>query len=591
MPNTIAFRAALMLLAACLALPAAAADMSKVLRVVFIAGETGFDPVRVTDTYSNSVTEQIYEPLMGYDYLARPAKLVPLIAESMPQVTDGGKAWLIRIRKGVTFQADPAFKGRKRELTVDDFVYTMKRLMDPKVRSPWQFIVEKKIVGLDELAAEAKKTGWFNYDARVPGLEVIDRYTLRIRLNEPDFNLGYVLAMPATAAQAREVVEAYEDTNAHPVGTGPYVLKRWVRGSKIILEANPDYRDVAWDFQPSSDPADRQLVAEMKGKKMPQIGTVEISVMEEGQSRWLAFQNGQLDFLNIPQEYTPRALVGKELAPDLAKQGFRLQRVIETDLTYTAFNMRDPVVGGFAKDKVALRRAIVMAFDNDEEINVVRRGQEIAARTPIPPGAVGYNPGYSPGTKFDPVLANRLLDQFGYRRGADGYRTLPDGKPLLLVMATETNSIDCDFNELWKKSMDRIGIRIEFKPQKFSDNYRAAKACQLMLWGQAWAADFPDGENFMQLLYGPNTGQSNNACYQSAAFDKLFEAAKRLPDSPERNKLYDQMAHQVEVDAPWRLGVHRIRNQIIRPEVKGYKKHPVMGLELKYVDVVRSAVQ
>ena len=439
-----------------------AADMNKILRISFNAGETGFDPVRVTDTYSNGVTEQIYEPLLTYDYLARPARLVPLTAEAMPQITDNGKTWLFKIRKGIVFQADPAFKGKKRELTVNDYVYALKRLMDPKLRSPWQFIVEKKIVGLDELTAEARKSGAFNYDAKVPGLEVIDNYTLRIRLTDTDYNFGYVLAMPATAAQAREVVDAYEDSNAHPVGTGPYVLKRWVRGSKIILEANPDYRDVAWDFQPSSDPYDKQLVAEMKGKKIPQIGVIDISVMEEGQSRWLAFQDGQLDYLNIPQEYTPKALVGDKLAPDLLGKGYRLQRVIDPDLTYTAFNFKDPLVGGFSKEKTALRRAIVMSFDNDEEIKVVRRGQAIAAKTPIPPGVVGYNPNYKSTIKFDPVLANKLLDQFGYKKGADGARTLPDGKPLLLRYSTETNAIDRDFNELWRKTMDRIGIRIEF---------------------------------------------------------------------------------------------------------------------------------
>lgn len=566
---------------------AEAADMNKVLRISFNAGETGFDPIRVTDAYSNGVTEQIYEPLLTYDYLARPARLVPLTAEAMPQVTDNGRTWLIRLKKGISFQSDAAFKGKQRELTVNDFVYAFKRLMDPKLRSPWQFILEKKIVGLDELADQARKSGTFNYDAKVAGLEVLDNYTLRIRLNDTDYNFGYFLAMPTTAAQSREVVEAYEDSNVHPVGTGPYVLKKWVRGSKIILEANPDYRNVVWDFQPSSDAYDKKLIAEMKGKKIPQIGVIDISIMEEGQSRWLAFQDAQLDYLNIPQEYTPKALVGDKLAPDLLKQGFRLQRVIDPDLTYTAFNFKDPVVGGSSKEKTALRRAIVMAFDNEEEIKVVRRGQAIAARTPIPPGVVGYNPKYQTAFKFDPVLASGLLDQFGYKKGQDGMRTLPDGKPLLLKISTETNAIDRDFNELWKKSMDRIGIRVEFIAQKFSDNYRAAKACQLMLWGQAWTADYPDGENFMQLLYGPNTGQSNNGCYQSAAFDKLYDAARKLPDSPERNKLYDQMSRQMEVDAAWRLGVHRIRNQIIRPEVKGFKKHPVLLYEVKYLDVVR----
>jgi ABC-type transport system substrate-binding protein len=564
-----------------------AADMNKVLRVALVAGETGFDPLRVTDLYSNAVTEQIYEPLLTYDYLARPARLVPLTAEAMPQVTDNGKTWLIRLKKGIVFQADPAFKGKKRELTVNDFVYSFKRLMDPKLRSPWQPLLEKKMVGLDELAGQAKKSGAFNYDAKVAGLEVLDNYTLRIRLNDTDYNFGYYLAMPATAAQAQEVVETYEDSNAHPVGTGPYVLKKWVRGSKIILEANPDYRDVVWDFQPGSDPYDKKLVAEMKGKKIPQIGVIDISIMEESQSRWLAFQNGQLDYLNIPQEYTPKALNGDKLAPDLLKQGFRLQRVINPDLTYTAFNFKDPLVGGFSREKTALRRAIVMSFDTEEEIKVVRRGQAIPATTPIPPGVVGYNPKFQSAIKFDPVLAGKLLDQFGYKKGPDGMRTLPDGKPLLLKISSETNAIDRDFNELWKKSMDRIGIQVEFFPQKFSDNYRAVKACQLMIWGQAWTADYPDGENFMQLLYGPNTGQSNNGCYQSAVFDKLYEAARKLPDSPGRNKLYDQMSHQMEVDAAWRLGVHRIRNQIIRPEVKGYKKHPVFNYEFKQLDVVR----
>ncbi|MBP8294661.1 MAG: ABC transporter substrate-binding protein [Burkholderiales bacterium] len=582
-----AVRAAAALALGFIAAAAAAADMNKVLRISFNAGETGFDPIRVTDTYSNGVTEQIYEPLLTYDYLARPARLVPMTAAAMPQVTDNGKTWLIRLKKGIVFQADPAFKGKKRELTVNDYIYAFKRLMDPKVRSPWQFVLEKKIVGLDALADQARKSGAFDYEAKVAGLEVLDSHSLRIRLNDTDYNFGYILAMPATSAQAREVVDAYEDSNAHPVGTGPYVLKKWVRGSKIVLEANPDYRQQIWDFQPGADPADKKLVAEMKGKKIPQIGVIDISIMEEGQSRWLAFQDGQLDYLNIPQEYTPKALVGDKLAPDLAKQGLRLQRVIDPDLTYTAFNIKDPVVGGFTKERVALRRAIVMAFDTDEEIKVVRRGQAIAARTPIPPGVVGYNPKYQTAFKFDPVLANRLLDQVGYKKGSDGLRMQPDGKPLLLRMATETNAIDRDFNELWKKSMDRIGIRIEFVPQKFSDNYRAAKACQLMVWGQAWIADYPDGENFMQLLYGPNTGQSNNGCYQSAAFDKLFAAAKKLPDSPERNKLYDQMSRQMEVDAAWRLGVHRIRNQIIRPEVKGFKKHPVLLYEVKYLDVVR----
>ena len=585
--STAAISTCVAVLWAIVAANAFAADMNKIIRIPLVAAETGLDPVRNPDTYSNGIIEQIYEPLLTYDYLARPAKLIPLTADGMPQMTDNGRTLLIKVKKGIFFHDDPAFKGKKRELVAADFAYTIRRLMDPKVRSQWQHLVDKKIAGLDAVADSAKKSGTFDYDAPVAGLEIVDSHTLRIRLSETDFNFGYVLATPALSAQAREVVEAYDDTNSHPIGTGPYILKKWVRASKTTLEANPNYRNVVWDFQPGIDPYDKKLVAEMKGKKIPQIGVIEFIVMEEGQTRWLAFQDGQVDFMNIPQEFTPKALVGDQLAPDLAKQGFRLQRVVDPDLTYSAFNFRDPIVGGFSKEKVALRRAIVMAFDTEEEIKVVRRGQAIAAKTPIPPGVVGYNPNFKSINRQDPAFAAKLLDQFGYRKGPDGYRTLPDGKPLILKYATETNAIDRDFNELWRKSMERIGIRIEFLPQKFSDNYRAAKACQLMIWGQAWLADYPDGENFMQLLYGPNTGQSNNGCYQSAAFDKLYDAAKKLPDSPERNKLYDQMAHQMEADSAWRLGVHRMRNQIIRPDVKGFKKHPVLLYEAKYLDVAR----
>ena len=166
------------------------------------------------------------------------------------------------------------------------------------------------------------------------------------------------------------------------------------------------------------------------------------------------------------------------------------------------------------------------------------------------------------------MLANKLLDYFGYKKGADGYRTLPDGKPLVLRLATRSTAIDREFNELWKKSMDAIGIRMEFDISKFADNLKAAKACQLMMWGAAWIADYPDGDNFMQLLYGPNTGQSNNGCYESKAFDALYVKSRAMPpDSPERNLLFLEMTRQMEVDGAWSLHVSRERNQM----------HPAVG--------------
>jgi ABC-type transport system substrate-binding protein len=569
------------------ALPdAQAADPNKVLRVAFEIEETGFDPVRVTDNYSSQVMEQVFETLLTYDYLARPAKLVAKTAESLPEVGDNGKTYLFHVRKGIYFHPDPAFKGKRRELTAADYAYSIKRFMDPKNRSPWRFLIDGKIIGLDELSAKAVKAGRFDYDAAVRGLELVDRYTMRVHLKETDYNFAYIMAMPAMSAVAREVIETYaDDTNAHPIGTGAYILTSWVRKSKMILEANPDYREVIWDFAGSDDPRDRAAVAAMKGKRIPQIGRVEISVIAEEQSRWLAFLNGQIDYVDRFGSFAPVAIPENKLAPDLAARGITLDRSVETEMTYTFFNMEDPVVGGMSKERIALRRAMIMAYDLGEEIRVIRKNQAMALQSPVPPGVVGYDPKYRRINRYDPPLANKLLDYFGYKRGADGFRDNPDGSRLTVVLTSEPQAISREFDELWKKSLDVIGLRFEGRKGPFSDNIKAAEACHLAMWGSAWHSDYPDGENFMQLYYGPNTHQSNHACYRSAAFDKLYEQIKSIPNSPERDRLFDLMTRQLEVDGVQRLGVTRYRNVLVSPRIKGYRYHPIMTAVFQYLDI------
>ncbi len=583
--------AAVLALAACLAAPAAhAADPNKVLRMAFEVAEQGFDPVRISDNYSATINEAIFERLLTYDYLARPARVVPMTAEAMPEVSADGRTWTFRLRKGIHFTPDPAFRGARRELTAQDYVYTFMRFFDPANRAPYAFMLEGKIKGLDALAVAAKKTGRFDYDAKLPDLVAVDRYTLRITLARPDHNFAFVVAHTSFGAVAREVIEAYPGTTeAHPVGTGAYMLSEWKRASKIVLVANPDYRGFTWDFAPAggADRAwDERLVAQMKGKPMPQIGRVEVSIIEEFQSQWLAFRDRQFDLLNLPSAFRTDAFDAQDaLKPELAAAGVSVYAFIDPEIIYAFFNFRDPVVGGFAKEKVALRRAMIMGYRIDDDINVIRRRMAVKAEMPVPAGVVGHDPAYRSLNRYDPPLANALLDRFGYRRGADGFRTQPDGSPLVIHYANSGSVVDREHGELWVKSMAEIGIRMVVDVAPFNENLKAAKACKLMMWESAWGADYPDGDNFMQLLYGPNTGQSNNACYESKAFDSFYDKARDLPDSPERNRLFLEMSRQMEVDGAWSLHLSRERRWLVRPWVYGFKRHPILHAEWQYMDL------
>ncbi len=559
----------------------------KVLRVLFEAPDSGFDGALNVNWYSAKVTEMIFERLLTYDYMARPAKLVPGTAEAMPEVSDGGKVYVFHVRKGIYFTPDPAFKGKRRELTAADYIYSFERILDPQNHSPLINFLAGKIVGLDAQAAQAQKSGHFDYDALVAGLKALDRYTLRIELTAPDYNFPYVMAMPSgMGAVAREAIEAYpRQTNMHPVGTGPYMLAQYVPSSRIMLAKNPDFRSLTWDFAAGDGPNDAQVVKDMQGKRLPQIDRIEISIVQEEQSRWLAFADKQMDMDFLPQLAAPKVMEGDHLKPEYAGEGIHLDRAVDPGITYTFFNMTDPVVGGYGKDKIALRRAIAMSYDIKQEIALIRNGQAVPAQMAIPPGVAGYDPQYRSSIPYDPDLANRLLDYFGYKRGADGWRTMPDGKPLVISIAREPAAIYTEMAELWQRGLDKIGIHAEFPVSNFQDHQEAALGCKLMMWNSAWNADYPDGENFLQQLYGPNARQGNMACYQSPAFDALYKQAMALPPGPERYALYAKMNRQMEADTVWLVETVRVRNWVTQPWVLGFKKHPILNAEWLYMDV------
>ncbi|QER40332.1 heme-binding protein [Acinetobacter suaedae] len=562
------------------------AQADKVLRIAFEAPDDGFDMVKTFNFYSGNVADVIFERLLQYDYLANPVKLAPSTAQSMPVIKENGKVYIFKIKPGIYFTADPAFKGQRRELIAEDYVYSIKRILDPKNHSSSFAFIDQKIVGANALVEQAKQTGHFDYDAKIEGLKALDRYTLQFTLTQPDYNFPYILAYSTFGATAREVVEYYKDRlGMHPVGTGPYMLSKYVPRSKIELIANPDYRGFVWDFKSTGTAWDNQLVKEMTGKKMPQIGKVNISIIEEEQSRWLAFQSKQLDFDKLTASSIPKVLDhNNQLKPAMQTKGIRLYPNKEAEITYTMLNMRDPIIGGTSLEKVALRRAIAMSFNVDEYIRILRKGQAVKAEMLVPAGVNGHNPNYRSSIGYNPVLANKLLDHFGYKKSADGYRTLPNGKALTLKINTESGSASVMYSELWKKNLDAIGIRVDFRVSNFADNLKAATQCQYMVWSGAWHADYPEGENFTQLLYGPNVGRGNQFCYRSTAYDDLYKQAMQQPPE-KRMPFYEKMSRQIEADNPLILQDTRIRNWVIQSHVQGFKAHPIMNSNWQYLDI------
>jgi ABC-type transport system substrate-binding protein len=569
----------------------------KVLRFAFRSVETGFDPQRVDDVYSSAVCSEIFESLLEFDYFARPVRLVPGVVEAVPVPQDGGRTYTFQLKPGIYFADDPAFGGKRRELTAADAAFAIKRLRDPRNRAPYSWLFQNNLLGLDELHDEALRSGRFDYDRPIAGIEVVDRYTLRLRLKTSDYTFLYRFALPQTAPVAREVIAAYgDDTMAHPVGTGAFRLAEWTRRQKIVLVKNPTYRGRVLDtsFADPDVPEHRQVVAELQGKALPQLERVEIYPMDQDQPRFLAFMGGAHDLIQeLPLSFVGEAVPAGSLAPALAAAGVRRQQVVETSVWYAQFNMEHPVVGGYTVERVALRRAIAFAFDRGQAIAVLEKGQALPAQGPIPPGMVGYDPAFvTDQLDYDPARAVALLDMYGWvDADGDGWRDQPDGAPLTIDYMFSVGGANRQYAALWERSMRRVGIRLVARGVQFSDQLRDRKAGKYMLAGAAWTADWPDGQNFLALLYGPNAPDLNDSRFRLPEYDRLYEQSLQLPDSPERDRLYREMTRLMLVYAPWRLMIYRNWTYLNYPWVLGYMKHPMYQTRLLYLDVDPAARQ
>ncbi len=559
-------------------LPVQATDMNKTIRVAFQVDVTGFDPQATNDLYSAHVNNALFGNLFEFDYYVRPVRLRGMLAESLPEISSDGLVWKIRLHKGLYFADDPVFKGKKREVVAQDLVYSWKRMLDPKIISPNLWHIEGKVVGMDEVVADAKKTGKFDYDRPVAGLKALDRYTVQLTLKQPDYTLTELMQQYNWSPVAREAIEAYRDaggrTMNNPVGAGPYLIKQWVKGNKVILTKNPNYSQ-KYSLTEGETAEDKAVIARNQGKDLPLVGNVEISIIEEANPRLLTFKSGALDYEFVGQDLIGNVVQGGKLLPEYSEKNIRHQRAMDPALAYDYFNLEDPMVGGLTPDRIALRRAIILSFPTDDYVRVVFRNQAEPANQVIPPTQTGHVANKPNLNKQDVQMANALLDKFGYKDvDGDGFREMPDGKPLTITRSSTPRAIDRETDELWKKALDSIKIKIQYNNQKWPDLLKQGRAGQLQFWGLGWISQATDGNSFVQLLYSKNIGQSNFARLNMKQYDELYEQAQKLPLGPKRWALYKAMNEIATVYSVWHPGVFRYQNVLMQPWLSNYKRNP-----------------
>jgi oligopeptide transport system substrate-binding protein len=557
-----------------------AADAAKVLHLASFDIET-LDPQQIDDDPSSQVDAAIFEGMYDWSYLGSPTRLVPVSATALPEVTDGGKTWTMRLQHGILFTDDPVFKGKPRELVADDIVYSMKRVLDPTLKRGGSPSVTDIVLGARGVVDAATKAGGkFDYDRPMEGLRALDRYTVQLRLSEANYPV--IENFVTTGAVAREVVEdAKGDIRTRAVGTGPYKLREWLQGSRIVLEANSAYRGIR--FPESDDPRDAELVRSMQGVTLPQIGVIEISIIDEEVTRLLQFERGKLDYVVLTATVAARQLDRGKLKPEYTARGVVRQVYPEPYLFSLYFNMLDPLVGGMDIPHVALRRAMALALDLDNLIDVVYAGQAMPANQLVPPRVAGHDPSLPPKPPFDPLLANALLDRVGYARGADGYRSSPDGKPLSITLTLRTGGVSREMQTLVKKNMDAIGIRMDFRLSPFQELIKEVHAGSYQMYSSGYGG-IPSGYGELTQFYSRSSPAVNTTRFSFPDYDRAYEAFLRSANPADQVATAAKMSAIARVYAPVIPMIFRLENDFVQPWLKGFAPQ-VFTTYWKYLDI------
>lgn len=549
-------------------------DKDTTINYALIANVKGLDPVIVTDLYANLVSSQIYETLYNYHYLKRPLQLQPMLAAEMPQVSKDGLTVTIKLKPGVKFQDSEVFPdGKGRELVAEDFIYSWKRLADPANQSENFWMFDGRVVGFNEWRDKITK-GEVNYDTPIAGFQTPDKHTIVIKLTKPFFQLGYILAMTQTSPVPKEAIAKYgKEFLNHPVGTGPYKFESWTRNSKIVLVKNTAWRGENYPTEGAPGDQEKGYLADA-GKALPFAEKVVFHEIVEDQPRWLNFMKGGLDFLGVPKDNFDAAIKNNQLTDEMKGKGFNLYITQEPDVTYTSFNMDDPLLG----KNENLRKAISLAVDTPTLIEKFYNGRAIVAQGPIPPDVDGYDPNYKNEYKeFNVSKAKEFLKKAGY----------PEGKGLPAFEYSTTNSTTArQMAEYFQQNMKAIGLDVKIVSNswpQFTDKIRARKA---QIWGIAWAADYPDAENFLQLLYGPNASPGpNGSNYNNKAFNELYDKAAHMAPGAERTKIYQQMRDLFVKDLPWIPDAHRLGYYMYQGWLSNFKQHLIIYDFFKYLRV------
>lgn len=551
-------------------------DNLKVINYIVRAKVKGMDPIYASDAFSSKEVARVYEGLLEYHYLKRPFELKPNLAAEMPKISADGLTYTFKVKQGVKFHDDKAFpNGKGRELVAEDFVYSIKRLADPKLQGLGWWLLQNKVVGLDEWRKKYASADKVDYSEEVEGLKTLDKYTLQFKLKKPFPQFLYSLAMPFTFAVAKEVVGMYgQEFLNHPVGTGPFILPEFKQSNKIIYVKNPNFREKLYPTEAAEEFKKMGFLKDA-GKRLPLIDKIIVNIIIETQPRWLNFQKGRIDFLGIPKDNFDAAIIpGKGLSDRLQKKGVRLTITPALDVTYIAFNHDNNVF----KENKKLRQALSLAYNSTESNKMFYNSTALPAQSIIPPGIPGYiksmiNPYVGPNLE----KAKKLLEEAGYPSG----KGLPE-----ITYDTSAGTTQRQMGEFVKRKMEKIGVKVKVRTNTWPEFTRKILRRDVMMWGISWVGDYPDAENFLQLVYGPNrTPGANASGYDNPEFNKLFEKSAIMQDSPERTALYEQMNKIFVEEVPWILGVHRQNYTLIHSWLKNYIRSDFEAGREQYINI------